>query len=235
MKWPKVLVFTTIYDKKDYCLEEFVENAKKLTYPNMRHIYVDNTNDDGEYLQRLLDLGLDAHHVQRGGSSREALARSQNFARKMALDDEYDYLFSLESDLFPGGDVIQKLMRHCKDVVTALYLLPVGGTDYQHPCVTLKAFNQQIGAWGTRLLTIEEVPQYKNAGLKRVQAGGFGVCLMSRRAFSMKAFMFDPRFLGHSDVYFFNEMFKAQVPVFVDTDLFVEHKHEGLWSDVEDV
>ena len=90
MKLPKVLVFTVTYDKKDYCFDGFAKQFP-LNYPNFRHVWIDNTNDGGVYADKLESKGLDVIRVKRGNTAREALARCQNVARKIALEEDYDF------------------------------------------------------------------------------------------------------------------------------------------------
>lgn len=229
----KVLIFTPTYEGKDYCLTEFLESAKKLkeNYPNSRHIFIDNSVTP-EYYLKLVGLGLDAHRVRRGNNSRESLARAQNYARKIALEEGYDYMFSLESDIFAPPETLKTLVMTGKDIVTGLYYIG-DKSKIRVPCITVSKFNEQINAWGTRLLTMEEWPEYKNKGLKECQAGGMGCCLMHRRVLEKITFTYDPRFTGHSDIYFFNTVKTLGFKTFVHTDIFCEHENSS-WKEVKD-
>jgi hypothetical protein len=229
----KVLIFTPTYEGKDYCLPEFIEQSKrlKIEYPNSRHIFIDNSVTP-EYYHKLLGLGLDAHRVSRGNNSRESLARAQNYARKIALDEDYDYLFSLESDIFLPENGLKTLLMTGQDIVTGLYY--IGDKDkIRVPCVTLPKFNEHINAWGSRLLTIDEWPKFINSGLREVQAGGMGCCLMHQRVLKKITFTYDPRFSGHSDIYFFNTANSLMFQVYVHTDVICEHQNSS-WDDVKD-
>lgn len=231
MALPKVLMFTVTYEGKDYCFEEFLENAKQINYPNVRHVWFDNSKGDG-YFNKLKGLGLEVYKVERGNNSREALARGQEMARRIAKDEGYDYLFSLESDLFPPKDIIQGLMMWGKDVCTGLYMLGNDNPEITAPCITLPT-TAVTGTGGTRLLKADEYLDYMNKGLKQVAAGGMGVCLMHKNAFTKSSFYYIPGLMGHSDVFFFNDMKRLNIEVYVDTDAFCIHKN-SKWGDVED-
>lgn len=238
MKLPKVLVFTVTYAGKDYCLDEWLGYVKKLSYPNKRHIIIDNSNDNLVYYNKLKEkltpLGIEVYHIERGNNSREAIARGQNFARKIALEEGYDYLFSLESDIMCPPNIIESLMAWGVDIVTGLYLLgDKHDAKVRIPCITVPEFHKELGAFGTRLLRPEEWVEWTNKGIKQCQAGGMGCCLMSEYALRKTPFYYDTRFKGHSDIYFFNRMFELRVPVFIDTDCYCEHKNSD-WSKVED-
>jgi len=235
MQPPKVLLFTPIYEAKDYCLDKFISYAKKINYPNFKHILIDNSKTKQYYYNlknKLEDTNIAVFHVSRGNNSREALTRAQNFARNIALKEDYKYLMSLESDIMIPETIIQDLMIHGKDVVTAYYLI---GTKVKLPCITIPEYHENLGAFGTRLLkTHEEIAEYTDKGLKQVQAGGMGVCLIYIDVVKKFIFKYDPRFNGHSDVYFFTDCFNNNVRVFVDTNIKCPHDNSD-WKNVKDI
>jgi len=237
MRLPKVLVFTVIYDKKDYCFDEFLENIQTFTYKNRDHIIIDNTNDGGKYYNYLKEkcepLGIKVYHVERGNTSREALARSQNFARKIFLEGDWDYLMSLESDIFPKPNIIDALIWHNMDIITGLYMLGFMEDGTRTPCITLNWKNEKTGTWGTKLIQPEQFSEYINQGVKEVACGGFGCCLMYRDVLKDVKFTYIPGHKAHSDVFFFNDARKKGYVVAVDTNLYCEHKNSD-WSKVED-
>lgn len=230
MELPSVLIVTTIYDKKEYCLEEFLERSSKIDYPNKRHIFVDNSKTT-DFADKLIGMGLEAYHVDRGNNSREAIARGCNFGRRMCLEEGYDYLFMLESDVMVEPDILLKLMSHCKDVVSGVYY--IGTKDPRVPCITLPEFKEHIRAFGTRLLWMSEWEDYFMKGLKPVAANSFGCCLIHKNILKEIKFYYDARLKGHPDIYFFNTCFEKKIPVFVDTDIICQHQNID-WGLVED-
>jgi len=235
-KLPKVLIFTITYEGKEYVREEFMDNMSKLSYPksSYRHIIIDNS-PTLDYYNKLVSLyGTEnVFHTERGANSREALARSQNVARKIAEVDGYDYLMSIESDILVPSNIVQKLLGRAKDVITALYHIGDRSVGQRVPCITLPEYHEELGAWGSRLLKPGEFQEYQNNGLKLVHAGGFGCCLISRKIFTKFKFYFDPRVKGHSDIFFFQDCFVNKIPVYVDTNIFCEHKNSN-WTLVRD-
>ncbi len=228
---PRVLIATPIYDKKDYSLDTFLQDVGKISYPNYEHILIDNSTTE-EYAESLKARGIqNVYHIKRGSNSREALARAQNFARHYALDHGFDYMFSLESDIHPPADVIQRLLIHNKEVITGLYMIGIG---VDVPCITITEWVPKLMANGTRLLTKEEADEVKKGmGLIPVHAGGFGCCLIKKEILEMFSFRYDPRFQSHSDVYFFSDLYTAGIQAWVDTDIVCEHERSD-WNKVED-
>ena len=234
MYYPKVLVFSPTYEGKEYCRERFVENVKKFSYPNYEFLMIDNSKTD-EYYKKLQADGVPIVRVPRGDSSRIALANAQNYARRYALDNDFDYVLSLESDLFPTSDVIQRLMAHSKPVVGALYY--IGGTEEgmaTHPCVFITT-PKTNSTNGTRLITPEEHQELVDeGGIHRIHGMGVGCALMMIYVLKDYIFWTDNRFDNkHSDVYFYMDLWNNKVPVYVDYDL--ETKHEpSSWKEVKD-
>lgn len=233
MKLPKVFIFTPIAEHKEYCLKEFIESVSKFTYPHIEHIFVDNSKNQ-KFVRKLIDeYGVDAYWVKRGANSREALTRSQAFARKKFLESDADYMLSLESDIFAPEDAVQRLLSHGKDIVTGLYHIGDKSKGQRVPCITIYKYNEDLQASGTRLLHPSEWAEYQNRGLVDVLAGGFGLCLISRKIVEEIPFFYDSRFDSHSDVYFFNDVAMAGYQTWVDTDLYCEHENIP-WETVED-
>ena len=231
MSLPKVLVFTVTYDGKDYCLDKFLEGLKSLNYPNYKHIFIDNSEDDS-YSKKLSSMGYDVVHVDRAENTRAGIAKSQNVARRMAIDGDYDYMMSLESDILPPKDCIQRLVSHGKDVVTGLYHIGDLAKGQRVPCITLKSWNETLGAYGTRLLAADEWAKYIYNGLQRVEAGGFGCCMIHNSVFKEIGFYYFDEHQGHSDIFFFNDCFRRKIAVYVDTNIVCEHDNQ-IWANIK--
>lgn len=232
MSLPKVLVVTTTYEKKDYCFKEFMEHVSKLTYPNMKHIFIDNSKNLN-YANKLRRRGVKAIHIERGNNTREAIARSCNYGRKLALEGNYDYMFMLESDVMPPPNIIENLMIQAKDVITGLYYIGDKHKGQRVPCITIEKWNDQLMCWGTRLLKVDEFDDWINKGVKQCQAGSFGCCLISKNILQKFGFYYCHELNGHPDIYFFNELRNNKRQVFVHTDLICGHDNKP-WKNVVD-
>lgn len=230
--YPKVLVAIPTYEGKDYIFDEMFKCIKSFTYPNFDFIIIDNTTTM-RYTLRLKRKNIpNVIHVPRGDNSRQALCNAQNYARDKCLSEGYDYLLFVESDLLPPPNTIEILISHNVPVVGVTYFLGTG--QIKVPCIFLREWREDIKASGTRLLRKEEFSDYMFKGLKKVHGTGLGTTLIRRDIVSRYRFWYDERFDNkHSDVYFFMDLDNNNVPVYIDTDLIVDHK-PSKWEDVKD-
>jgi len=200
--------------------------------------------------------------VPRGDNSRVAINNAMNFAREKFLKGSYDYMLVVESDLFPPTDTITRLLSHGKAVVGSFYLL--GHAEDDEPyyellsmaskgLVTEEVFKaaakglqprracifeldrKKDGFMGTKNVGVEATPNYYLKGLKKVHGVGLGCTLIRRDIIKRFPFWTDSRFVNkHHDVYFYMDLHNANIPVFVDTDVLIEHM-PSRWSLVSDM
>ena len=52
---------------------------------------------------------------------KERIVSSRNKLKEYFLKNDYDYLLSLEQDVVSPKDVIERLMKHDKDICSGLY------------------------------------------------------------------------------------------------------------------
>jgi len=230
IKYPRVLVFTITYSGKDYVYDMWKESAKKINYPNYDHLIVDNTDDDGTYASKL-EKDFWTIKTERGNNSREALARSQEVARRIAVEKGYDYFLSLESDILVTPTIIQDLIGNAKEYVGALYF--IGDKDNRIPCITVPQKHEKTGLIGSRLIDKSETSKYYRKGLFNVNNCGLGCTLVRREVFEKIQFTYYPNLRTHSDAFFANDAWNAGFRVYVDTDIVLEH-HNIPWSTVGD-
>lgn len=246
-KYPSVLIGSPTYEGKEYCRKEFVENVRRLSYPNKSFVMVDNSKKTS-YLAKLRREGVPAVRVSRGRNSRDALANASNYLRKRVLEGGHEYLLMLESDIFPKPDIIEKLLRHMTPespvlqngvrVVGAPY--HIEGYGIRKLCVFVAVKNGFEVS--TRLLTPEEERQFVDGSVKRVHGMGVGCVLIHRSILERFPFWWseldEDRKRGgmqikHPDVYFYMDLQNNYVPVYCDTSQYAVHKPSD-WRMVAD-
>ena len=237
-KYPKVLVGIVTYEGKDYIWDKFINNIKSLTYPNFDVMIVDNTKDKKYYNKlnrRLKDTDIIIKHVNRGDTSREAQARSLNTIRDYFLENNYDYFMSIESDLIPPRDIIQRLMRHNKLVVGTIYLIGFhySKTQPPRPCL-FSVRKKKNGSGEMETYNIPNGFDYFGNGLVKIHGCGIGCVLIDKSILQKVKFWYhlDPP-VKHSDVLFYMDLHNMGIPVYIDSDLIIPH-HNSDWKDVAD-
>lgn len=123
----RVLVACPTSKHKDYCFDDWSKSIKALTYPNKEVFIVDNTNDDGTYMRRIIKEGFFAAHVQPKGLPSHFIADCQNIIRDKVLNDGYDYWMSIESDVFVPPNIIEYLMSFNAEVINVTYFVDYHG------------------------------------------------------------------------------------------------------------
>ncbi|MCD4666279.1 glycosyltransferase family 2 protein, partial [archaeon] len=121
MNYPKVLVGCPTSVHKDYCLNNYIEGLNKLTYPNFDILLVDNSDGDS-YFKKIKEKNIPIVKLDlKDEILRIKLAKSRNILRKKVLEKKYDYFLSLEQDVVPPKNIIERLLKHNKEIITGVY------------------------------------------------------------------------------------------------------------------
>lgn len=235
MSLPKVLVGVVTYEGKDYVWDKFYNNIKNFSYPDFEVMIVDNSRTKKYYLKLKKrtkeDKRFHVHHVSRGDTSREAQAKSLNKIRDYALENDFDYFLSLESDLIPPRDVIERLISHNKQVVGCVYLIGYADSEAQPPRPCLFGHN---GKDGTKNLTKEQGYGMFGTGVQPIHGCGIGVTLIHKSILQKIRFWYIlDKPVKHSDVLFFMDYHNKGYQAYVDTDMIIPH-YNSKWDHVVD-
>ena len=122
---PKILVGCPTSNYKKYCLAEYSEAVKNLSYDNYDILLVDNSEEDN-YFEEIKSKGLNVIKSKFSDLARDRIISSRNLIREKVLTEDYDYFLSLEQDVIPPKDVIEKLLKWNKKVVSGVvfHLMP---------------------------------------------------------------------------------------------------------------
>ncbi|MEK6834809.1 MAG: glycosyltransferase family A protein, partial [Nanoarchaeota archaeon] len=119
---PRVLVGCPTSFHKEYALKQYSNSVKFLDYDNYDILLVDNSQDD-TYLNKIKESGLNAIKGPYFESAIQRIITSRNILKKYALDNNYDYLLSLEQDVIPEKDILTRLVSHNKEIVSGVYFV----------------------------------------------------------------------------------------------------------------
>jgi hypothetical protein len=180
-----------------------------------------------EYLEK---FGVRVLHVNpRNRVTQEFICESQNLIRDVVLDEGYDYLFSLESDVFPQQkDIIERLMVHDLPIVSAPYFIDIGEASHLLIGVLVKSFVAKHGLFGI-ILPKRYGFFLMDGKLKPTNQCGIGCSLIKREIIESTPFRYEKGMLQHSDSFFYLDLFRQGVPTYIDTAVFARHENSN-WN-----
>lgn len=227
-KVPKILIGCPVYKTKDYAMERFTKRVKELDYPNYDILMADNSRDDS-YMKRLNELGLPAIKTKWYDSSRGRLCVARNELKKVVLEGGYDFFFSLESDVIPPKNIITELLQWGKQVIGGWYY--IGKPNESRPCLSRgwKKVEVKNGFVMSHLYPFGK-EMAKNR-LMKTYLGSMGCMMIHREVLEKVKFRVCEQMSWHDDSFFFYDLDKLKIPVYVDTDMLVPHFQSG-WDGV---
>ncbi len=230
MNAPRVLIGCPTCDVYEYCLDEYASRVKELTYPQYDIVIADNSKTD-KYVQRLQAKGLPVVKTPYLEDVRERIVCARNVLRERVLSEGYDYFLSLEQDVIPPKDVVERLLGHQKLVISGVYY-KYFTVSYAQKGKIVKEGVQKImpliytfvpgmkAADNAHMCSAEEVAGEK---VFRIRAAGLGVMLMHRSVLERVKFRSSKDGGTFDDMLFANDLFHLNIPMFVDTSVKAKH------------
>jgi len=221
MKNPKVLIGVTSSFHKEYCLNEFLEGINKLTYNNFDVLFIENSKDD-KYFNKLKKLGLNVIKGPCLENPVQSISASRNILIDKTLKGDYDYYFSLDQDVIPPVDVLEKLTSHKKKVVCGIYFNKMieNGKMVLTPGVykIIEGTKDENGLPSMKALSKEEM--FNNKLLRVVSCGGG--CLLIHKDI-IKKIRFREDLKQCEDRWFCIDLFKNNIELYCDTSVKCKH------------
>jgi hypothetical protein len=235
MIYPKVLIGFPTSDKKDYCVDEFIQQIKSFTYP-LYDIFVVDNSKDSKHVRKFWKEGIKAIHEPLKGDFREELARHQNIIKDYFLAGDYDYLMMIESDVFTGECILEKLVSYADvynaGVVTATYEIDRGEPTL---CLTStvdsrlvrseKLLDRSTGyeIMGQGIIPLRKLLSDPDA---KLTATGVGCTLFSRFALQDVNFRVDLSLnkRAFSDTFIFTDIASKGYEILIDSNIICEHR-----------
>ncbi len=225
MKEARILVGCPTYWGKAYCLAEYTDRVKKLSYSNYDILLIDNSKNE-KYLHKIQTNGLRAEKGPWNEDVKERIIASRNVLRQKVLDEGYDYFLSLEQDILPPIDVIEKLLQRGKEVVTGVYhkqgTLP-GGRKTSYALL----YTEQNGK-----LVLVHPERLKQNKLIPIHACGLGCILIHRSVLEKVTFRKPNQGVAQDDMMFCYDAQKAGFHLYADPIVICEHLHKD-WKESE--
>ncbi len=226
INYPKVLLATPTAEHKDYCMVEWISHIKKLTYPNLDILIVDNSDNKDYYKKIKKELGNRGKviHINRKENQRlQDLMRDCNNKTRTAFlkDKDYKFLFSLESDLFPPLNIIEYLIRQRKPFVAAPYF-----TGQHYTSMPIDYYPERFG--NLRQIVPSLIKSFARYDGKLVTGNntGIGCALIHHKILEDIKFRTNPKEGAFADTYLHSDVYdKWGIEPYLTSNIIVEHKN----------
>lgn len=233
---PRVLVAFPTSDKKDYCVEDFIDQIKSFTYPNYDIFVVDNSKDES-HVELFWKNGIKAvHDPFKNDNFRSELARHQNIIKDYFLNGNYDYLMMIESDIFTGNCVIEKLVSYA-DVYGASAVTATYEIMKSQPTLCLTSTVDSRLVRSEKILERSNGYEFMGQGCielgklmhdpdAKITATGIGCTLFSREALEDVEFRVDLELNKNafSDTFIYTDLAKKGHRILIDSNMICEHR-----------
>ncbi len=239
---PRILIGCPTAEAKADSLDAYIVGLNALTYPNVDIVIEDNSLDE-KYAERIRahaneweknHPGHTFRVIHSGHTSsrvRERIIHGRNVIREIALNENYDYFFSLEQDIIPPTDVIEKLLAHRKEVVGGVYYnrVQLGGKTQLTPLLMvfpneeMKKKNQALWVGFTHLFP---------SRLVEVASIGLGCVLIHRTVLEKVSFRIRENDPAFDDMHFAIDLRQKGIPMYADTSILCAHKFNEAFRNV---
>jgi hypothetical protein len=231
--YPKVLVATPTFEGKNYCLPAFIDNVANFTYPKnkMDFMIFDNspTPDNAKMINSIYGVKVNWKDTS-DMSVLERLAVTHEAIRVFAMNNHYDYILHLESDVFPDSDVIEKLIWQRKGIIGVPYMLFNGG---QRRVVT-QGFNH-CEVKSDMFVTSENLSfnhhYFFDGTVKRCSTNGLGCTLIRTKIIADIPFRFVEGNDAAPDTWFSRDLLQRNIPYWVHTGMLAFHWNTEDWGE----
>ncbi len=259
---PKVLIAAPVSVRHKHLIDSWLKHLDSLTYPNFDVLLVDNSNDNGKYFKELKSKKVKNKGIEvfnHKWNSKELnplqmLAHVREKIRVYFLENNYDYLFWLDDDIFIPKNGIQRLLSHDKDCVG--FYVHVFYKPNRVPCI-LKSGEIVMGK-GLEYYSFSEINAYKDFVKKfrknelsndekklipfvikdvhrpqlfRAYAIGIGCLMVKKEVMEKTKFETHDSFIWGEDMWWYANAQKNNVEMWCDSS--VRAKHENTeWESV---
>jgi GT2 family glycosyltransferase len=223
----KVFLNCPTHEVKEYCLIEYGEAVKALTYPHLQILLGDNSPTD-DYSKQIQQFALPVIRTLSAETARERIITARNILREAFQKSDCEYFFSLEQDVLPPPDTIQRLLSHKKKIISGIYLNPY---ETEEGLKAQPVLWKDAGQGKMQKFTKEELRQPQ---LIEVKAAGLGCILIHREVLEKLQFRYDREVEAFDDVFFCKDARTAGYQLYADTSVKCKHAIKGgQWNDIK--
>ena len=244
-KLNKILLFTPFSQNKDYIILDFINQLEDLYnyYKsdftiNLQILLIDNSTDPNYHKKFINNFSTIKHINPNNREIKYYLAESQEIARTYAIKNNFDYIFSLECDIFVQLDILHQFLIAIAEkpeikVISAPYFigLGIGSFILSEAIDTTVSINQHYIRSYVQPLVNSFI--FTNASVKQVYGAGIGCMLISNEVFKKIKFHVSEIQNGPSDKFFNKDCHNNKIKIFSHTGLQIKH-YNSDWSSFVD-
>ena len=218
MKMNKILIGVPTYPGQEYCLEEFMRHLKAINYDHFDVLFVVDKNEE-KYQRKIQKMGFECARVSEEKSFRCAnITYCRRLLRKKMLEENYDYLLFIDSDVMVQPDIIKKLIQHKKTICSGIFMSTFPLPDGRK--VVAPVLYDFAPGGKLRLMQKKEI---LDDSLKKVAVCGFGCCLLRRDVLEKVDFRWYEQSKSGEDVAFCHDAAQIGFEAFVDCSVRTWH------------
>ena len=228
----KILLGCPTSEHKAYCLEPYIKAIKSLTYPNYDILLIDNSQTK-DYYKKIRSYNIPVIKDKYQEYARDRIIHSRNILRKHVLDNKYDYLFSLEQDVIPPKDILERLLSHKKQIISGVYYKKVYITLNNQEITKITPLLWKITQEDKKhnLMTYLTDEELEQSNLLKVDVCGLGCLLIHKDVLQKIKFRYEKQEKAFDDVWFCKDVSKQDFQIFADPTLKCKHLTEGMdWN-----
>lgn len=225
----KVLVGCPTYEGYAYCLDDYIKRVKEFVYNDFDLVLVDNSKSD-TFVKKLRAKGIHVLKAEHAKDVRERIAVSRNMLRDHVLQNNYEYFLSLEQDVIPPKDVLPRLLRHQKKIVSGIYfklysmVIPVHKKEEvvlkKKKMLTPLIFKFSNEPSKMRVCTYKDVEGDK---FFKIRACGLGCVLIHRDVLEKIKFRKEESSESYDDFIFCTDAYEHGFEIYADTSVKCKH------------
>jgi hypothetical protein len=213
---PKILIGAPICDQYKYCWEEYAQAVRKIDYPFYSVVFVDYSETD-EWFKNLRAKGVPVVRGTWSEDERERLVNNRNIVRDIFLKGDYEYFLNLDQRVIAPKNLLRKLLRHSKRVISGLYYskFNINGEETILPEI-----------WKTDkrdLITFFSLEEVGGDKLLSIRSCGMGCLLIHRSILQKIEFWYDEKKEAEEGIYFCNSLRDYQTDLYCDTGAKCKH------------
>lgn len=227
----KILVGCPTSFHKEYALNEYAKAVKNLSYNNYDVLLVDNSPDNN-YLKKIKSLDLNVIKGPYFESARDRIVASRNILKDEAIK-KYDFLLSLEQDVIPARDIIERMLKHNKEIVTGIYF---ARNMIQEDRKLIPLVYKEIPS-ENELPDMRSLDEFElNKGLTKVISCGLGCVLIHKDILKQISFRYEKDKDSFDDRFFCIDLYRKNIPIYCDTSIICKHlilNRPYQWRDIK--